>query len=100
MRDLALGEGMAMAWDRHYLRAAWFWWEIDGPGHPWHGRSRIVAIEPNTTFPADGLAAAHERGEAHLLPAGGEHHTWLTVSLFDANEDPVQSVERDGSVLR
>jgi galactose mutarotase-like enzyme len=100
IRDLDRGEGVALAWDGNTFKSAWFWWEIEGPGHPWHGRSRIVAIEPNTTFPSDGLAAAHERGEAHLLPAGGEHHTWLTVSLFDADERPVTGVTRDGSVLR
>jgi hypothetical protein len=100
IRDLAGGEGMAMAWDGDTFRSAWFWWEIGGPGHPWHGRSRIVAIEPNTTSPSDGLAAAHERGEAHLLPAGGEHRTWLTVSLFEADERPVQGVSRDGTVQR
>lgn len=93
------GEGVGMAWDGDTFRSAWFWWEIGGPGHPWHGRSRIVAIEPNTTFPADGLAAAHERGEAHLLPVGAEHRTWLTVSLFDADARPVRAVTRDGTVL-
>lgn len=98
VRDTARGEGMAMTWDPETFRTAWFWWEIGGPGHPWHGRSRIVAIEPNTTFPADGLAAAHERGEAHVLAAGGQHRTWLTMSLFDADDDPVQGVSRDGTV--
>lgn len=100
IRDPAGGEGMGMAWDGATFRNAWFWWQIEGPGHPWHGRSRIVAIEPSTAVPSDGLAAAHERGEAHVLPAGGEHRTWLTMSLFDADERPVRGVSRDGEVLR
>lgn len=98
IRDTAGGEGMGMAWDGETFRSAWFWWQVGGPGHPWHGRSRIVAIEPNTSFPADGLAAAHNRSEAHLLAAGGEHRTWLTMSLFDADEHPVRGVGRDGTV--
>lgn len=100
IRDLAGGEGMGMTWDSATFRSAWFWWEIGGPGHPWHGRSRIVAIEPNTTFPSDGLSAAHERGEAHLMPLRGEHRTWLTMSLFDADERVVRGVARNGAVLR
>ena len=74
--------------------------EIGGPGHPWHGRSRIVAIEPNTAVPADGLTAADARGEAHRLTPGSEHHTWLTVSLFEADERAVRGVAQDGSVTR
>lgn len=92
-------EGMAMAWDGDTFPNAWFWWEIGGPGHPWHGRARIVAIEPNTSYPADGLSAAVERGEAHLLPPGGEHRTWLTMSLFDADELPIRGVSREGGIL-
>ena len=100
IRDGSGGEGMGMAWDADMFRSAWFWWEIGGPGHPWHGRSRIVAIEPNTTFPSDGLAAASERGEAHVLPGGGERRTWLTMTLFDADDRAVRGVSRDGMVMR
>ena len=49
IRGVAPGLGVAMAWDATTFPCAWFWWEIGGPGHPWHGRARIVAIEPNTS---------------------------------------------------
>ncbi len=99
IRDIESGEGMGMAWDGATFPHAWFWWEIGGPGHPWHGRARIVAIEPNTSYPADGLGAAIERGEAHWMAAGDEHRTWLTMSLFDADDRPVRRVSRDGTIL-
>lgn len=100
IRGVTPGEGVAMAWDSATFPCAWFWWEIGGSGYPWHGRARIVAIEPNTSFPSDGLAAARERGEAHELAAGAEHQAWLTVSLFEADERAVRRVGRDGSVER
>lgn len=100
IRGVVPGLGVAMAWDPATFPGAWFWWEIGGPGHPWHGRSRIVAIEPHTSNPSDGLAAAIDRGEAHELRPGEVHETWVTVSLFDADDRPVRSVARDGSVVR
>ncbi len=100
IRGVADGLGVALAWDAETFPHAWFWWEIRGPGHPWHGRSRIVAIEPNTAVPSDGLAAAVTRGDAHLLEPGRTHETWLAVSLFDADARPVRMVARDGSVTR
>ncbi|MET0773714.1 MAG: hypothetical protein ABWZ82_11560 [Candidatus Limnocylindrales bacterium] len=100
IRGIADGLGVAMAWDAATFPHAWFWWEILGPGHPWHGRSRIVAIEPHTAVPSDGLAAAVTRGDAHLLEPGQTHRTWLTLSLFDADDRPVRMVARDGSVTR
>ncbi len=100
IRGVAAGLGVAMSWDVTTFRHAWFWSEIGGPGHPWHGRSRIVAIEPHTAVPSDGLAAADARGEAHRLEPGRSHQTWLTVSLFDADARPIRSVSRDGSVSR
>ncbi len=100
IRGVAPGLGVAMAWDVATFPHAWFWWQIGGPGHPWHGRSRLVAIEPHTTVPSDGLAAADERGEAHRLSPGETRDTWLTVSLFDADDRPVTAVAQDGSVTR
>ena len=100
VRDVGAGLGAAMAWDVTTFPCAWLWWEIGGPEYPWYGRARIVAIEPATAAPADGLAAARSRGQAHELAAGGVHRTWLTMSLFDADERPVSAVERDGRVIR
>lgn len=100
IRGFEPGLGMAMAWDSVTFPSAWLWFELGGPGHPWHGRARIVAIEPNTTTPADGLAAAIERGEAHRIAPGETYTTWLTVALFDADARAVRGVDRAGAVTR
>jgi galactose mutarotase-like enzyme len=101
VRGVAPGVGVGMAWDRAAFPVVWNWWELEGPGHPWHGRARIVAIEPATAWPADGLAGAVARGQAHTVAPGlagavarGQAHTvapgrpmhaWLTMTFFDAD---------------
>jgi hypothetical protein len=98
VRGVHPGLGVALAWDGATFPCAWLWWEIGGRDFPWHGRARIVAIEPNTAFPADDLAAARSRGEAHELAPGAEHRTWLTLALFEADGRSVVGVGRDGVV--
>ncbi|MPZ95866.1 MAG: DUF4432 family protein [Propionibacteriales bacterium] len=100
LRDVEGGVGLAMAWDRAAFPCLWYWTEIGGPSFPWYGRSRIVALEPATAWPSDGLAAAVERGTAHLVDPGATMSAWLTVSLFDADERPVLGVDPDGAVTR
>ncbi|MQA77178.1 MAG: DUF4432 family protein [Streptosporangiales bacterium] len=92
------GCGVALAWDLATFPHAWLWTEIGGPDFPWYGRSRIVALEPASSWPNDGLAAAIERGRHHRLGPHERHSTWLTVSLFGADTRPVTHVDRDGGV--
>ena len=100
IRGFEPGLGMAMAWDAATFPGAWLWWELGGPGHPWYGRARIVAIEPHAADRADGLAAAIERGKAHRVRPAEARSAWLTMSLFDADERPVLGVDRAGTVTR
>jgi galactose mutarotase-like enzyme len=92
------GFGVAMSWDIGTFPDVWMWTEIGGTDFPFYGRSRIIAIEPATACPSDGLAHAIARGRARRLSAGASHHTWLTVSLFEADEEPVAGVDRGGSI--
>ena len=100
VRGVAPGLGVAMAWDRAAFPCAWNWWQVEGPGHPWHGRARIMAIEPATAWPADGLAAAAALGTAHVVRPGEVRTAWLTMALFDADERPVLAVDLAGTVTR
>ena len=96
--DVHPGLGVAMAWDAGTYPCAWAWWEIGGSDFPWYGRARILAIEPNTAAPSDGLGAARRRGQAHRIEPGSEHHTWLTLALFDPEAGSVVGVDREGRV--
>lgn len=92
------GSGVAMAWDVETFPVLWIWNEIGTPGFPWYGRSRITAVEPATSAPADGLGGARGRDEAHVVSENGRWSTWLTMSLFETGEQPISRVHRDGSI--
>jgi galactose mutarotase-like enzyme len=91
------GIGVAMAWDNGTFPHVWLWFEIGGTGFPWFGRSSIVAIEPQSSWPADGLSAARDRGQAHRLSAHSERNTWITLALHD-EVTPITGVSRAGVV--
>lgn len=67
IRRLDDAVAVALSWDASVFPHAWLWCELGGtPGAPWHGRARLIGLEPNTTCAAAGLADAARRG-ARLL---------------------------------
>lgn len=92
------GRGVALAWDGATFPHLWVWHTICGAGWPWYGRARIVAIEPQSAWPRDGLAAAIARGRSLRLGPSQSRDAWLTLSLFEASERAVTGVDRDGAV--
>ena len=71
IRRLDNAVAVALSWTVDRFPFAWLWYELGGTAEaPWHGRGRLVGIEPNTTRPANGLRDAHERGSSllHLEP--------------------------------
>lgn len=98
LRRTSDGYGVAMAWDRTTFPHAWLWTEIGGSDFPWYGRSRIVALEPASSWPNDGLQRAIERGRHRTIGPHQRHQTWLTVAVFPADARPVTHVDRDGRV--
>jgi hypothetical protein len=99
LRNPARRLGVAMAWDLGVFPHLWFWQEIGGSsGMPWYGRAAIVALEPASAWPSQGLAAAHEAGLAHVLQPGQTASTVLTCVLFDATDAPVAGVSTTGEI--
>ena len=74
----------ALSWDVQRFRCAWLWYELEGtPEPPWHGRGRMIGIEPNTTLSGAGLADAKARGTGLLtLEPGAELDTELRLQVF------------------
>lgn len=67
------GLGVRLDWTADPWPLAWLWVETGGtPDPPWNGRARMIAIEPCTTWPATGLAAAHAAGGRLLTLSEGE----------------------------
>jgi hypothetical protein len=68
IRRLDDAVAVVLSWDASVFPYAWLWCELGGtPGAPWHGRGRLIGLEPNTTSSAAGIADAARRG-APLLP--------------------------------
>lgn len=99
VRNVATGSGVALTWERTVWPHLWLWQQIGGPRFPFFGRGRIVALEPTSCWPADGLGAAIARGRASLIEAAGTAEAWVTLSLFTATMAPVLDVRPDGRVV-
>ncbi|MEU6723380.1 DUF4432 family protein [Nonomuraea wenchangensis] len=65
--------GMRVEWDATLLPYLWMWQELGAStGYPWWGRVYTVGLEPFSSLPTDGLAAAVANGTALAL---GPHET-------------------------
>ena len=77
------GDKLTMEWSEEAFPYAWLWINRGSARFPWFGRLSSIAVEPVNAWPADGLAAALERGQAPQLGAGETHRAWLRVRLRD-----------------
>jgi hypothetical protein len=60
--------GMRVEWDAALLPYLWMWQELGAStGYPWWGRAYTVGLEPFSSMPTDGLAAAVANGTALTL---------------------------------
>lgn len=76
----AEGATLELAFDRAAYPHLWLWEERFGATvMPWEGGGECLAVEPSSVPSADGLAGAVERGEATLLPPGGELTSWIEL---------------------
>ena len=75
---------VVLSWDAACFPCAWLWYELGGtPEAPWHGRGRVIGLEPNSTRPGMGLANAKLRGSTLLrLHPGEEISTTLRLHVF------------------
>jgi hypothetical protein len=76
--------GFRLDWPRQLFRYVWLWQELRGSfGYPWYGRCYVMAVEPFTSIPGNGLARCVERDTAPLLAVGEEIEAELSASFFE-----------------
>ena len=92
--------GVAMRWSAGVLDHAWFWQELDASqGFPWFRRAYVTAIEPNSTFPAQGAETAKDKGGTLVdLDGGASATVTIALTLFHGS-GAVVGIADDGSVL-
>lgn len=60
-----LGIGVGLRWPLEVFDKAWFWQEIcSSQGWPWFGRAYVMAVEPASTVPGQGMANARAKGSS------------------------------------
>jgi hypothetical protein len=81
IRRLDNAVAVALAWDSERFPCAWAWLELAGTSDaPWHGRAKLIGLEPNTTRSAYGLAQAKATG-GNLLRLEPNTHETTQVKL-------------------
>ena len=67
-----LGLGVGFRWPAKVFPCAWLWQEVHATNDwPWFGRAYVVAVEPASTFPGQGMALARVKGGRGVVLAGG-----------------------------
>ena len=76
--------GVELSWDDAVFPCAWLWMELEATQDaPWIGRTRLIGIEPNSTWPGNGLADTRRRGARLLtLQPGSTIDTWVRLRVF------------------
>ena len=71
-----LGLELELRWPLELFPAAWFWQELHASeGYPWYRRLYTTALEPNSSWPGQGLANVRAKGGSPLLLGAGETRT-------------------------
>ncbi|WP_336207516.1 DUF4432 family protein [Nonomuraea sp. LPB2021202275-12-8] len=66
--EIAADIGLRVEWDASVLPYLWMWQEFGAStGYPWWGRVHTLGLEPFSSMPTDGLAAAVANGTALAL---------------------------------
>jgi galactose mutarotase-like enzyme len=69
---------VTLRWDLRVFPYLWLWQELAASsGYPWYRSVRAIALEPASSMPADGLAAAAARGAQRVLEPGSSDTTEL-----------------------
>ena len=90
----------ALSWDDAVFPCAWLWYELGGTAEPpWCGETRLIGLEPNTTWPGTGLADADRRGGRLMtLQPGAEITATVRLHVFKP-EGAVLGVDASGRAV-
>lgn len=85
-----LGFGVKVGWPSRLFPYAWLWQEMGASsGWPWYRSVYVMAVEPFSSYPSQGLAAVIEKtGSQRALPPGASEEVQIEVSFFDVAPVP------------
>lgn len=81
LTNLALGLRAEVEWDLAVMPHAWLWLEAHAtPTFPWYAAAYVLGLEPASSYPGQGIAAARAKTGTTLTFAPGQRRT-ATVAL-------------------
>ena len=91
--------GFGLRWPLEVFDKAWLWQQVHaGPGWPWFGRAYVVAVEPASTVPGQGMANARTKGASGVRLDGlASREVVLEAVLFES-ASPVSGIAEGGVV--
>ena len=96
---MALGVGIV--WDRDLFPYATLWQETGGVrDYPWYGGAYVTAIEPTSSYPAQGLTTVMQKTGTQLTFAAGQSRTLELKAVFYEGSRRVARIDPEGNVLR
>lgn len=94
-----LGMGVGLSWDTRVFPYAWFWQELNASaGFPFYKSSYVMAIEPASSIPGQGLGTVMEKSGTHLTLQPGEHKEVEMKAVFYESQSGVQKIDSNGNV--
>lgn len=94
-----LGMGIGLTWDAAVFPYAWFWQELNSsPGFPFYKCSYVIAIEPASSIPGQGLTAVMNKTGSQLTLAPGACKEVELKAVFFESESGVRHIDAAGNV--
>jgi hypothetical protein len=82
--DPALRLGLRVGWDGGVLPYLWLWQESGATtDYPWWGQVQVTGLEPFSSYPTSGLAAAAANGTALRLPGHARRELRMEITVVD-----------------
>jgi len=79
--------------------SAWLWQEVHATSAwPWWGRAYVVAVEPASTFPGQGLANARSKGGRGIFLVGNSKMEAVVEAVTFEGTGAVSSIGESGKV--
>lgn len=94
-----LGLAVGLAWPTSVFPFAWFWQEMGATsGYPWYRGVYVMAIEPFTSWPGQGLTAVMEKSGTHRALGPGETIEADLAAVLHRGTSGVADIALDGTV--
>jgi hypothetical protein len=101
LTNTSLGIGAGLAWQSAEFPCAWFWQELHGnAGFPWYKGVYVMAIEPNTSYPGQGLTAVMEKTGMHRTLQPGEAAGATLRAVLYKSSTGIDGITLDGTVTQ